>query len=65
VRNWKTRWFVLQGRYLRYYKSENPKISEKLGEINIETCVVEELKHREESLRVCHDGGNQSLLLVL
>jgi len=56
---------VLQGRYLRYYKSENPKISEKLGEINIETCVVEELKHREESLRVCHDGGNQSLLLVL
>jgi hypothetical protein len=62
VRNWKKRWFVLQGRYLRYYKSENTKISEKLGEINLETCVVEELKHREESLRVCIGASKSSLV---
>lgn len=51
VRNWKTRWFSLRGNKLLYYAKESDKTP--LGEINLETCVVEELKEREESGRPC------------
>ena len=50
VRNWKRRWFVLSGHHLSYYAKEGDKTP--LGEINLETCVVDELKAREESGRV-------------
>merc|ERR1712137_533302 len=51
VRNWKRRWFVLSGHHLSYYAKEGDKTP--LGEINLETCVVDELKAREESGRPC------------
>lgn len=50
VRNWKRRWFILKGHRLSYFAKENDKAS--LGEINLETCMVDELKEREESGRV-------------
>ena len=51
VRNWKRRWFVLKGHYLSYFAKETEKTP--LGEINLETCMIDELKEREESGRVC------------
>jgi len=52
VRNWKHRWFVLKGSKFSYFAKEaNDKTV--LGEINIETCIVDELKEREESGRAC------------
>jgi hypothetical protein len=54
VRNWKKRWFVLKGSRLCYYKtpSDGEKDQSALGEINLETCVVDELKEREGIGRV-------------
>lgn len=51
VRNWKKRFFVLKGNKLSYYGKENDKTP--LGDINLETCMIDELKEREESGRVC------------
>ena len=50
VRNWKKRWFVLKGNKLSYFNKEGEKNA--LGEINLETCMIDELKEREESGRV-------------
>ena len=51
VRNWKKRWFTLKGHRLSYFGKETDKTP--LGEINLETCMVDELKEREGSGRVC------------
>eukprot|EP01094_Clydonella_sp_ATCC50884_P019056 TRINITY_DN3643_c0_g1_i3.p1 TRINITY_DN3643_c0_g1~~TRINITY_DN3643_c0_g1_i3.p1 ORF type:complete len:525 (-),score=166.55 TRINITY_DN3643_c0_g1_i3:1269-2738(-) len=53
VRNWKKRWCIVQGKYLSYYLSPSAKAAEKKGEINLGTCIIEELSHREESVRPC------------
>ena len=50
VRNWKRRWFLLKGNQLSYFNKELEKTP--LGEINLETCMIDELKEREESGRV-------------
>ena len=64
VRNWKTRWFSLRGNKLLYSAKESDKTP--LGEINLETCVVEELKEREERdalLMTDRQGSPPSLYL--
>lgn len=50
VRNWKRRYFILKGHTLSYFAKEGDKAA--LGDINLETCMVDELKEREESGRV-------------
>jgi hypothetical protein len=63
VRNWKRRWFVLKGNKLSYFAKETEKTP--LGEINIETCILDELKEREESGRVCFINSPRSSSLKL
>ena len=52
VKNWKRRWFILKGPRLYYYKSQHRKEKDKAGTVNLESCVIDEIKQRKDSRKV-------------